>query len=497
MVDVCLIVEGTYPYVTGGVSAWVHQLIGSLHNLRFAVLHLSATADTLREFQYKFPPNVTYFQEIFLQDARPEALPDYKKFPGHWKDDLIAMHQRLAGGDARALEPAVNRFHSGHGPGLSLEEMLYSKPSWEMVERFYKEKAGDLSFLDYFWTWRFTHLPLFSILQQRLPDARVYHAVSTGYAGLCGALAKMRTGAPFMLTEHGIYTRERRLEIEEAEWIYRDEGGAITEERRQYFRDWWIRMFATLGRVAYQAADPIVTLCESNRAVQVAEGADPHRTRIIPNGIFPELFRDAQAAFTARDPGRPFTIGFAGRVVSIKDMKTLLRAIKIVRSAEPGVQALILGPLDEEPDYTRECQELCDILDIAPAVRFLGPVDLQRYYPQMDCLVLTSISEGQPLVILEAGCVGLPVVATDVGACRELLQGVSAEDRALGESGLVTPIANPEATAAALLRLARDPALRQRLGETGQRRVTTHYRQQDLLAEYNTLYQNLRTREAR
>ena len=70
--------------------------------------------------------------------------------------------------------------------------------------------------------------------------------------------------------------------------------------------------------------------------------------------------------------------------------------------------------------------------------------------------MLTSFSEGQPLVILEAYACGLPVIATDVGACREMIEGRTEEDRGIGPSGIVTRVATPQETAAALVRLARD-----------------------------------------
>ena len=98
----------------------------------------------------------------------------------------------------------------------------------------------------------------------------------------------------------------------------------------------------------------------------------------------------------------------------------------------------------------------------------------------MDVIVLTSISEAQPLVILEANICGVPCVATDVGACSELLYGRTAPDRALGSSGLITPIANPEATASAIIEILSDDGRRQRMGESGIARVRKFYDEQDL-----------------
>src|SRR5437763_6873511 len=110
------------------------------------------------------------------------------------------------------------------------------------------------------------------------------------------------------------------------------------------------------------------------------------------------------------------------------------------------------------------------MLDLASILRFTGSADVKKYYSQIDVLVLTSLSEGQPLVILEASCAGVPVIATDVGACRELLLGISHEDQALGASGIITPVASPQETARALVELWQDPQRRLRMGEAGQQR---------------------------
>jgi glycosyltransferase involved in cell wall biosynthesis len=80
------------------------------------------------------------------------------------------------------------------------------------------------------------------------------------------------------------------------------------------------------------------------------------------------------------------------------------------------------------------------------------------------------------------------VIATDVGACRELIEGREADDQALGPSGFVTRVATPKETAAALVRLARDPQLRRRLGAAGSRRVAAHYQRRDMLSAYRALY---------
>ena len=130
------------------------------------------------------------------------------------------------------------------------------------------------------------------------------------------------------------------------------------------------------------------------------------------------------------------------------------------------------------------------MLDLESVAHFTGSADVRIYYSQLDVLVLTSLSEGQPLVVLEGNCAGIPVIATDVGACRELLMGISIEDRALGDSGIITPVASPNETARAIIRLWHDEGLRLRMGRAGQKRTERFYRQEQLYSTYNNLYQH-------
>ena len=116
------------------------------------------------------------------------------------------------------------------------------------------------------------------------------------------------------------------------------------------------------------------------------------------------------------------------------------------------------------------------------------------YYRTLDVVVLTSLSEAQPLVILEANCAGVPIISSDVGACRELLDGNTPEDQALGPSGLITAVRRPEGTADALVRLWQDEPLRQQMARAGQARVREFYREEQLYATYRDLYRHYRDR---
>ena len=131
---------------------------------------------------------------------------------------------------------------------------------------------------------------------------------------------------------------------------------------------------------------------------------------------------------------------------------------------------------------------MVEMLGLQDCVEFTGRVDVLQAYPKMDVVVLTSVSEAQPLVILEANTCGVPSVATDVGACSELLNGRTPDDIALGPGGLVTPIADPQATAEAILKILSEPGLIEQMGKSGAERVKRYYSEQDLNFAYLELY---------
>ena len=492
--DVCIISEGAYPYVTGGVSSWVHQLMSELPDIRFAVFHIGAKKGLFGERKYELPPNVVAFSEAYLMGEEEEIGRRSGRFPDRALSDTDRFIRLLGKGEiaeAFSAMPQLLGHFMGREGGLTtpLGRLMRDRRFWELIKKIYRRRAPEESFLDYFWTFMASHESVFRIMDAfgGLPEAAVYHTVSTGYAGLLAAMAKALRGGSVLLTEHGIYVKERKLEISQTDWIYEDEDEGANKGELSYFRRMWIRMFLSLGRITYEASDVICTLFEGNRKLQVQYGADPEKILVVPNGIWPDRF----AELRNRERDRPPTVVLLGRVVPIKDIKTFIKAVKLVSEKVPGLRALIVGPEDEEPDYAKGCHDLVRVLNLEEVVVFTGRRDIKRVFPQVDVLALTSISEGLPLVILEAAACGIPSVATDVGACRELIEGRTPEDRALGPSGIVTPLMSPADTAAALTKLLTDRSTAERMGRTALERVTRFYHQKNILRQYLDLYRVL------
>lgn len=489
MLDVLYFCEGTYPYVSGGVSSWIHQLITGMPHLKFGILYLATSEKAERELKYKLPPNLVHMVEFYLYD-----FVDFPRVTGGstaqaWQD-VGPFLRGLFRGEAEGFPSAYKAVCGESGiPALSYKDLTRSKGSWDLLVDVYENSYRQASFSDFFWSWRYAHYPLYKLFAAEIPRAKVYHAVTTGWCGLLGAIAARRYGRPLLLTEHGLYVNERRIEISQADWIFVDapKQGQL-EIGLGTFKELWINLFTGLGKVTYQEADHIFTLFEGNRKLQVGYGAPEERIQIIPNGVNVELLSNPPSRALPRDSSK-FRVGFIGRIVPIKDIKTLIKAARIVAQTVPDVEFYLCGPYDEDPDYFAECQTLVDALGLGDIIRFTGPVDVKTYYPCFDAQVLTSISEGQPLVILEGFCTGLPCVASDVGACREMIMGRGEEDEALGAAGLVTWVGNPRQTAEALLKLYREPSLRQRMGQAGMERVKRYYDQKQLLESYASIYQ--------
>lgn len=484
MHDVCLLLEGTYPYVSGGVSTWVYQLIQAMPHIAFSAFYLGPTRPKTRKLYYPIPHNVVDFREFYLFDFQLDR-PIRSRMSQSQMEVIRDFIVKAEAGDTSLFQEVMDLFSPDRTKGrVDVADLAYSEQGWEMLEELYSRLETPPSMLDFFWTWRVIYLTFFSLLGTPLPRARAYHTISTGYAGVLGCLAKRRFGRPLILTEHGIYNRERRIEISQADWIYSEAAESILlrEGQVDVVRRWWNRIFRFFGLLAYEHADEIVTLSSTNRELQIAEGADPDKIRIIPNGV------DESRIVPVSELGKRSRIGLIGRVVPIKDVKTFIRAARIVADTFPLIDILVVGPTDEDEEYFEECVELVENEGLGEIVRFLGQQEMSAIYPTLDLIVLTSHSEGQPLVILEAGLYGIPMVTTAVGACPELLEGREGADRLLGPGGITTGLCNPQETAGAIIQLLQDDALRRRMGQAARKRVESTYRRSNLIASYQQLY---------
>ena len=513
-VDIMLFSEGTYPYVKGGVSSWILQLMKGLPEFTFGVCFIGATPyldGEEMQISYEFPPNLKHLEVHYLftddndKDKPKRREGDPKAFES--VRELYESFQKNQGTLPKMLQDIDFYIKE-----VTFEDFLHSKRAWDFLTETYSKNCPDIPFIDYFWTLRNIHKPIWILanIVKNLPKTAIYHAPSTGYAGFLGALSSYTNNRPFLLTEHGIYTRERKIDMLSADWIEYKKPALLQEpEEYNYIKKMWINFFDKIGLFCYYRANHILSLFSGAQKIQIAFGAPKERTRIIPNGVDVDTLMATMKE--RQDPPRPI-ITLIGRVVPIKDIKTFIRAMKIVIEKVPDAEGWIVGAVDEDKEYVMECQQMALALELKEKIqqfegnrslqtmqeieaspdkiKFFGHSDIKKILPKSALQTLTSISEGMPLVILEGFAAGVPCVATDVGSCRDLIEGgINEEDIAIGCAGAVTGIADPDALANEYIQLLDFANGKwKEAQEVGLTRVQKYYRQEMFLQDYRELY---------
>lgn len=468
-----MILEGSYPYTHGGVSSWAHQLITAMKEHEFVLWVIGADSSKRGKYFYKLPDNVVEVHEVFLNEAGRQKS-------GRGKKEVLSEEQKQAFHACAACgDPDMGvLIHTLQDRQINPANLLKSRDFLKVLENLCAKEYPWAAFSDTFHTERSMLLPVLYILSQKVPEADLYHAVCTGYAGLLGITAKVLTGKPFFLTEHGIYSREREEEIIRATWV------------SYVYKRQWIRFFYMLSRSAYHYADIVSSLFGRAMETQIELGAPREKCLVIPNGVDYETF----SVIPPKAENGTVDIGAVIRIARIKDVKTLLFAFRELLARRDNVRLHILGGVDEEA-YAQECLALAENLHLEGKVIFAGQVDVVKYLAEIDFTVLSSISEGQPLSVLESLAAGRPVVATDVGCCRALLYGEKGD--LLGSCGYIVPPMDKGAMALAMDRMCESREDRIAMGKIGRERVRCWYQKPQMIMRYEEVYETLMKGEQR
>lgn len=464
---ICIVAEGCYPYVVGGVSSWVNSMIKTFPDYQYTVLSIVANRSFRGKFVYDLPENVVEVHELYLEDYDFRGTKSNKMRRIKMTDtEFEAIKSLLI--NQKVDWDTLFRFFGEKD--FSLNDLLMGPQFLQAVKDCYRIRYPEVIFSDFLWTMRSMYLPLFLALKMKLPKADLYHCVATGYAGVLGAMAKQRYGCGLLISEHGIYTREREEELIRAKWV---EG---------IYKNIWIEQFRKMSQLAYDRADKVTSLYEHARELQIELGCPEEKTQVTPNGVDPSRFENLVVLPEMQDD--KIHIGAILRVAPIKDVKTMIRAFAYAKKKVPSLKLWIMGPTDEDEEYAKECFSMVDLMEIDDIV-FTGRVNVSEYMGGLDMTILTSISEGQPLTILESYAAHKPVIATDVGNCRGLIYG---EDDDFGEAGILTHIMNVEEIADAMIQLATHPNRRKRMGENGYKRLMRKYKVVDMQKTYEQIY---------
>ncbi|OKJ94600.1 glycosyl transferase [Streptomyces sp. CB03234] len=463
---VTLLTEGTYPHSHGGVSVWCDQLVQGMPDLDFEVVAVTGTG---REpVVWELPPQVSRVHAVPMWGAPPEGRPPR----GRVRNRLAAAYERFL---TALLDPCAE---DGFAPAL----YTMARAAADGVLSPFLRGDRAIAVLTAIW-----NRPGLAVREARptlhdaltatgllehalrplaapLPRGGVAHAVSGGVAVLPGLAALERHGIPLLLTEHGVYLRERYL-------------GYRTAPYRWPVKAVVLGFFRLLAEESYRRAALITPGNRYNRLWEEQGGADPESIRTVYNGVDPAAFPPA-----GPEPGVP-TLSWAGRVDPIKDLETLIRAFALVRERLPEARLRLFGGTPRGGEgYRERCQALAAELGHADAVTFEGRVeDIREAYAAGNVVMLSSISEGFPFTLIEAMSCGRATVSTDVGGVRE----------AVGDAGLVVPPRDPAAMAAAALELLGDPVRRRATGEAARLRVIEQFTLRRTIDTFHSLYLDL------
>lgn len=462
---ICIIAEGSYPYVVGGVSSWIQQLINGHPEKDFKILSILPSEKEDAKVRYELPLNLLEVKTIYLADIYEHRV-DQKKFMKYdeREEGIISrfINMELSDDTKKALELISSKEKS------SVFDFTTSDFFWNKICSEYKDKYSEKEFNNFYWSYKSVFMFLMNVLQNEIPEADLYHSVSTGYAGVLGVLAKIKYDKPYYLTEHGIYAREREEDIIKSHWVGDD------------FKKIWIDYFYFLSKIAYKYSDKIISLFKYNSDLQILFGAPKEKTFVISNGVDVDYFSKLE-----KEETKKFVIGSILRVVPIKDVKMMIKAFKIVTNTIKNAELYLIGPYEEDPDYYEECKELIDDFKLNSQIIFTGKVDVTDYLGRLDVFLLSSISEGQPLSMLEAMSVKIPIIATDVGDCRGILKN----HKEIGCAGVIVPPTSYTAMAAEIISLYKNEYRLKLLGERGCEIVKKYYRTDQFLDKYTKLYE--------
>jgi glycosyltransferase involved in cell wall biosynthesis len=223
-------------------------------------------------------------------------------------------------------------------------------------------------------------------------------------------------------------------------------------------------------------------------------GIPSEKLTLLGNGIDLRRFDPASISAFDADAARAelgacaptdVVVGVVGRLVREKGLPEVFEAARRLRHRVPALRFAAIGP--DDPDKSASLRPDDRAAAVAAGVRFLGSRnDVVRLYRGMDLYVLASHREGFPRSAMEAAAMGIPIVATDVRGCRQVVEH--------GVTGLLVPPRNPPALADAVAALARDPSRRRRMGAAGRQKALRDFDQQRCIDLTLATYRRLLTR---
>ncbi len=504
-VDVAIFTEGTYPYMKGGVSSVIHQIIEEHAHLTFGVVHIAWDRSSKRTFLFPKLPQIKWVYTIYLSDSlnenkknilSPRKIFGLDKIDDKVIDDLIFGFDGIIKGKNYYFNRIYKDYFNPLTRKVDIHKLLQSPDLINlMIEKF---KKLNIPLVDLFWLQRELSTLSLSVLDKIYPKAKVYHSHTSGYAGLAACLASLQHQRKFVLTEHSLYIRDVLSQIDEIYTPHKFKSiNYLKGESIKLKRSAWSQWFKSMGDITYHHVHSISYLYDEIAKDALSFGSPKIKQKIIPNGIKFSRFEKARNAQNLRDRLRfldknhLWKIGFIGRIVPVKGVLDLIDSIYLLKKIFKGKFVVeLIGPTDEDENYFEECLIKVKKLGLEQQMKFLGPQNVAEFLEGVDLCVLSSHSEALPVVILESMSSGVPVVSTEVGSVRQILVDTYSDGNhvcALA-AGVICTKKSPDKLAILINDVLTNSELYKKFREEGPKRILQNFQLKDIMNKYSEFF---------
>lgn len=487
--------EGSYPFHGGGVSTWSHILCNELENDVDFIL-FTVTGTPFVESRYRLPSNIKNIIHVPLWGAEEPAqyfdpktdFSNHIERKAHTTDMIVKelfspMFRDFIACILDPFKPPAKFGELLYGFWKYFQHYDYKKTLsnpllWlefkhQLSEyfKFYEGSAGEkpqLFDVTFGMRW-FYHFMM--PLAVPIPEVTVSHATLAGFPTISAIVAKYEYGIPLLLTDHGVYIRERLINISQS------------TEFPFFSKKLLVDLSTFISRAAYHHANLIAPVTSVNKKWEVKfEGNEDH-IQPIYNGVDTDVFRPtAKPSKTAHIP----TVVAVAQVFPLKDIETMIRSCYYAQKEIPDVQYILYGSLEVDPPYVKRCKKLVSELGLEDHFIFGGFHNAPNMaYNEGDISILSSISEGFPYTVIESMSCGRPVVSTDVGGISEALEGCGELCKPRDAKGLADGV----------IKLLKDDELRIEMGRRARDRVLLNYTISETVDSYLSAYQKLHQKE--
>jgi glycosyltransferase involved in cell wall biosynthesis len=486
--SILLTTEGTYPFHKGGVSTWCDVLVRNSPEIEFTLL--TVMMHPYLKQRYELPNNVTQLLKVplwgisdpveyswhfpfskalkikigtFEETIKKEFLPIFEEFlltvfssdpdRDYLGNLIVLLHNYFKKRDYHQTMKsyAVWESFSNLASQSWVNQHLHRGAKTPSI----KELTEALRLIYHF----------LLVLHFPIPTSDITHSAAAGFCGLPCIITKLEKGTPYLLTEHGTYIREQYLNL--------------SKQLQSLFVRWFLyKLIEGVVAVNYHFADQISPVCGYNVRWEKWWRVNENKIKVIYNGADPKVFYPIEST-----PNKRPLIANVGLIFALKGTLDLIEAAKIVNKEFPDAEFKLYGSASDK-NYFAECQKRVKEYGLENVVIFAGPTDKPaQVYSQADIVVMASISEGFPYVVIEAMLCKAAIVSTNVGGVGEALKDV----------GILVQPHNPKELAEGLIKLLKAPQKREDLGKAAHKKALEYFTQEKFLKEYKESYQKLST----